>query len=131
MANLNDIGSKISTAATKTIQKTEELAGTATMQVKLSMLISKRDKTFEKLGKLTYAQLKTGDSHAEEIAAVISQIDTLGAQISKQKAKIEREKTERAAQKAALKAEKCKQKEKPVDPEDCVEEIQQMIDNGK
>ena len=131
MANLNDIGSKISTAATKTIQKTEELAGTATMQVKLSMLVSKRDKTFEKLGKLTYAQLKTGDSHAEEIAAVISQIDTLGAQISKQKAKIEREKAERAAQKAALKAEKCKQKEKPVDPEDCVEEIQQMIDNGK
>ncbi|MBQ8817425.1 MAG: hypothetical protein IJZ83_02525 [Clostridia bacterium] len=134
MANWNEIGAKVSHAATQTVRKTEEIAETATMQLKLSMLTSKRDKQFEKLGKLTYKQLKTGESHAEEIAAVISQIDTLGAQIAKQKGKIERAKAEKAAEKAAAKEKKEQEKqaaEQADSPESCVKEVQEIIDSNK
>lgn len=120
MANWENIRTGVTRAANTTIKKTGELAGNASMHLKLARLMSQRDDLFEKLGKLTYTQLKTNESRAEEIAAVISQIDTLGTQIVKQKAKIERAKAQKAQEKA-------QQKETPVDPEDCVEDVKEII----
>lgn len=96
MAKWDDIRSGVKSAASTTVKKTEEIASSASMHVKLARLMSKRDEQFEKLGKLTYRQLKTDDSYAEQISAVIAQIDALGAQIANQKAKIEQSKAEKA-----------------------------------
>ena len=124
MANWENIKSGVSKAATKTIKKTGELAENASMHMKLARLMSKRDGLFEKLGKLTYTQLKTEESHAEEIAAVISQIDTLGLQIRAQKAKIEEAKAEKAREKVTT-------QEVPVSDEEIVAEVQAIVDDAK
>ena len=124
MANWENIKSGVSKAATKTIKKTGELAENASMHMKLARLMSKRDGLFEKLGKLTYTQLKTEESHAEEIAAVISQIDTLGLQIRAQKAKIEEAKAEKAR-------EKVKEQSAPVSEEEIIAEVQAIVDDAK
>ena len=128
MANWENIKSGVSKAANKTIKKTGELAENASQHMKLARLMSKRDELFEKLGKLTYTQLKTDESHAEEIAAVISQIDTLGLQIRAQKAKIEEAKAEKAREKAESKAEK---QDTTVSEEELVAEVQSIVDEAK
>lgn len=111
MPNWGEIRTSVGKAASSTVRATEEIAGTATMHLKLARLMSKRDDLFEKLGKLTYKQLKTDESHAEEIAAIISQIDTLGVQIIAQKAKIESAKAEKEAAKLARMEERREEKE--------------------
>ena len=120
MANWENIKSGVSRAANTTIKKTGELAENASMHMKLARLMSKRDEMFEKLGKLTYIQLKTKESRAEEIAAVISQIDSLGVQIVKQKAKIEKAKAQKAQSKA--------QADDEVSEEECVAEVKSIIE---
>lgn len=126
MANWNEIKAGVERAASNTVKITGEIAQTTSMHVKLARLMAKRDELFEKLGKLTYRQLKTDESFAEEIAAVISQIDTASAQIVKQKAKIEQAK----AQKAAQKAQKEAQKEAESEPEACAAALAQMLDTS-
>ena len=124
MANWENIKSGVTRVASTTVKKTGELAGNASMHMKLARLMSKRDGLFEKLGKLTYTQLKTEDSHAEEIAAVISQRDTLGLQIRAQKAKIEEAKAEKAREKVTT-------QEVPVSDEEIVAEVQAIVDDAK
>lgn len=122
MANWDDIRTGVARAANTTIKKTGELAENASMHVKLARLMSKRDEMFEKLGKLTYTQLKSDESRAEEIAAVIAQIDSLGTQIVKQKAKIEKAKAEKAQAKA--------QKADTLSEEQCASEVKAIIDEN-
>ncbi len=135
MPKWEEIRTSVAKAATQTVRVTEEVAGNASMHVKLARLMSKRDEQFEKLGKLTYKQLKTDDSYAEEIAAIISQIDTLSVQIVKQKAKIEESKAQKAAQKAERKEEKqARAKEKANadnnEGEACADELREIIDES-
>ena len=90
---------------------------------------------FEKLGKLTYRQLKSDQTFTEEIAAVISQIDTLGMQIVKQKAKIETAKAQRAEEKAKKAEEKELVKRTSDTAEDkesdaCVASVREMLDTS-
>ena len=103
MANWEDIKTGAVRAASKTIKKTGELAEITSMHLKLTALNAKRDGMFEKLGRLTYKQLKSGESQAEAIAPVVDTIDKLGVQITKQKAKIETAKLERAKAKEEAK----------------------------
>ena len=100
MANWNEIKSSVSSAATKTIRVAGELADSAKLNIKLKALSAKASGKFEKLGRLTYRQLKTDTSYAEEIATVIAEIDTIRAEIKDIKAKIEAAKAERAVAKA-------------------------------
>lgn len=131
MANWNEIKAGVSRAATTTAKITGEIAQTTSMHVKLARLMSKRDELFEKLGKLTYRQLKTDESFAEEIAAVISQIDTIGTQIVKQKAKIEQAKAQKAAQKAQKEAQKDTAAEAvQQDGTTCANTLQEMLDTS-
>ena len=118
-------------AASNTLRTTEEIAGNATMHVKLARLMSKRDDLFEKLGKLTYKQLKMDESYAEEIAAIISQIDTLGTQIAAQKAKIEIARAEKQAAKQARREEKdarAKAEALAEQEQACAETLENIID---
>ena len=95
MANWNEIKKSASNVAKTTIRKTGELAESATMYVKLSALRAKRDELYQKLGKLTYKQLKLGTSQAEAIARVVKELDNVTYDIAKQKEKIEKVKAER------------------------------------
>ena len=79
MANWNEIKSSVSSAATKTIRVAGELADSAKLNIKLKALSAKASGKFEKLGRLTYKQLKSGDSQAEKIAEIIDAIDNLRA----------------------------------------------------
>ena len=131
MPNWEDIRSSVGKAASNTLRTTEEIAGNATMHVKLARLMSKRDDLFEKLGKLTYKQLKMDESYAEEIAAIISQIDTLGTQIAAQKAKIEIARAEKQAAKQARREEKdarAKAEALAEQEQACAETLENIID---
>lgn len=89
----------ISNVAKETIHKTEEVAENATMHMKLSSLRKTRDKQFERLGRLTYKQLKTGATQAEAIAKVLGDLDKTNAAIAKQKNMIEEHRIERERRK--------------------------------
>lgn len=99
MANWNEIKTSVSSAANKTLRVAGDLADSAKLNFKLKTLSAKASGKFEKLGRLTYRQLKTGTSYAEEIATIIADIDDIRAEIKEIKAKIEAAKAERAAAK--------------------------------
>ena len=101
MANWNDIKTNVSHAASKTIRVAGELADIAKLNIKVKTLTVKLSGKFEKLGRLTYKQLKVETSYAEEIAVIIADIDQLRADIKELKEKIEIAKAEREAAKRA------------------------------
>ncbi len=100
MANWEDIKTTVSRAANKTMKKAGELADTASLHFKYKTSKAKLGEKFEKLGRLTYKQLKTEISHAEEIAELISEIDELREEIKALKQKIEDAKKEKEEAKA-------------------------------
>ncbi len=106
MANWEQIKGNVKVAANKAIKTTGELADSASMQIKLKSLESKRDKKYKELGKLTYRQIKTGDSLAAEIAPIIDELDAIREQIRQQKALIDEAKKAKADAKAEAKAKK-------------------------
>ena len=113
MADWNKIKKNIGNAAVKAKKKTGELVDDASMQIKLKKLESKRDQLYEQLGRLTYRQLKTGESQAEKIAATIEGLDEIRAQHREQAELIAKTKRERAEKKAA-----CEEKEEKEEVEE-------------
>lgn len=99
MANWNDIKTSVGQAANKTIKKAGEIADTASLKFKLTTQRAKLNDRFERLGRLTYKQLKTETSYAEDIANTIAEIDAIREDIKELKAKIEADKEERAREK--------------------------------
>ena len=106
MANWNDIKTNIGNAANKTVKKAGELADTASLHFKYKTSKAKLSEKFEKLGRLTYKQLKAEISYAEALADVIADIDELREEIQELKEKIEEEKQARKQAKAEKKAAK-------------------------
>ena len=92
MADWNSIRTSFSRAANKAVQKTGELADTAAKYVRLKNVDSKLSAKFEILGKLTYKQIKSGDSYAERIATVMDEIDALREKRAQIVAEIEEDK---------------------------------------
>jgi hypothetical protein len=72
------------------------------LHIKLNSLRKSRSKQFERLGKLTYKQLKTGSSQAEAVARTVADIDMINSAIIKQKALIEEHQIEKERKKIAL-----------------------------
>ena len=103
--NWKDIKTGVGRAANKTVKKAGELADTASLHFKLKSLNARLADKFERLGRLTYKQLKTEISHAEEIASVIDDIDSLREEIKLLKAKIESLKKERKSSAEDIKIE--------------------------
>ena len=77
MSSWNEFCADARRFANKAAKKTEELAHTASLRLKLEGVKNKLSAHFEKLGRLTYKQLKSGESQAEKISKVIETIDEL------------------------------------------------------
>ena len=105
MADWNAMKKNLGIAAEKAKQKTNELATDVSMQIKLKKLESKRNSLYEQLGRLTYRQLKTGESQTEKIAQTIEGLDEVRAQHRAQAELIEQTKKERAEKKIVCEAE--------------------------
>ena len=102
MANWNQIKKNLGDAAQKAKKRTGELMDDASMQIKLKTLESKRDQLYEQLGRLTYRQLKTGESQAEKIASTIEGLDDVRAKHREQAELIAKVKRERAEKKVVV-----------------------------
>ena len=89
MADWGGIRGTLGRAADIAVQKTGEFADSAKKYVKLKSIDSKLNAKFELLGKLTYKQIKNGESHAERIATVMEEIDLLREQRAEIVAQIE------------------------------------------
>ena len=105
MANWSEIRESVGRAANRALRKTEELADTASMHLKLKNLESKRESKYASLGKLTYRQLKTEETFTEEIAKLIEELDEIREKIRVVKDEIEAAKKAKEAEKAQKKAE--------------------------
>ncbi len=105
MADWEKIRKNLGDAAEKAKKKTGELAEDASMQIKLKSLESKRNALYEQLGRLTYRQLKTGESQAEKIAQTIENLDEVRAKHRAQAVLIEKTKRERAEKKVVCECE--------------------------
>ena len=81
MADWKKIRTTVGHAASTAAKKTGEVADLTAMRLKLKLLQSKRDEQYKLLGKLTYRQLKSGESQAEKIAPVIEALDELGVKL--------------------------------------------------
>ena len=101
MANWEEIKVKIGKAANKAVKKTEELADTASKHIKLNSIDGKLSSKYESLGRLTYKQLKSGESQAESISKVINEIDALKVKRKALADEIEADKQRRAEEKKA------------------------------
>lgn len=77
MSSWNEFCDDARRFANKAAKKTEEIAHIASLRFKLEGVKNKLSANFEKLGRLTYKQLKSGESQAEKISAVIETIDSL------------------------------------------------------
>ena len=106
MATWNEFCSDVSRISKKAAKKTGELAHSASLHIKLENYKSKLSSSYEKLGRLTYKQLKTSVSQAEEISEVIATIDSIRADVSAIEKEIAEEKEKKAKEKAEEKAEK-------------------------
>ena len=106
MANWEQIKGNVKQAANKAIKTTGELADLASMHLKLKALEGKRDKRYTELGKLTYRQIKTGESLAERISQIIEDLDTIRERIREQNQLIDDTKKARAEARAKAKEEK-------------------------
>ena len=106
MATWNEFCSDVSRISKKAAKKTGELAHSASLHIKLENYKSKLSSSYEKLGRLTYKQLKTSVSQAEQISEVIATIDSLREDVSAVEKEIAEEKEKKAKEKAEEKAEK-------------------------
>ena len=77
MSSFNEFCSDAKRFANKAVKKTGELAQSASLHLKLEGVRNKLSASYEKLGRLTYKQLKTEETQAEKISDVISSIDAL------------------------------------------------------
>ena len=131
MANWQTIKGDVKSAANKTIHKTGEMAEVAKLHVQVANLIAKCDKQFEKLGKLTYRQLKSNStSYAEPIAAVLANIDELTGKISRLKARIADIKAQAAAEKESRINLHCECSSDIEDAQEYVDGVQEIINEG-
>ena len=103
MSDWGEIKNKIGKAAGKAVKKTEEIADVAKKQIKLKSYDSKLSSKYESLGRLTYKQIKCGESQAESISTVISEIDELRVKRSDLANEIEADKVRRAKEKEEAK----------------------------
>ena len=115
MSSFNNFCKNVKKTASKVAKKTGEAADIAAKYVKLHRIDSKLSDRYETLGRLTYKQLKTGESYAEKIALYIQSIDQLRA--------------DRKALNEEIEADKAKYKAKENDAEESSDNDNVNIDN--
>ena len=95
MANWSTVRTSVGHIAGKAIHKTGEVADTASLYVKLKATEAKLDGYYTVLGKLTFKQLETGESQAEQIAPVVEHIHAAQKKIRELRRQIELDKAKR------------------------------------
>ena len=120
MANWSTVKDSAARATNKVIRKTGEVADVATIHVKIKMAEAKLDGYYTTLGKLTYKQLKTGESQAEKIKPIVEGIDAAREKIRLLREKLEEEKQRKKDAKA----------EKPEDIADIEKAIEEAVEEG-
>ena len=118
MSKWDDFKKTIDTFTDKAVAKTRELTDTASLKIRIANKEADRDIEYKKLGKLTYAKLKSTDSHsAEELTVKISEtLDALDKIIAELEA-LKSQDDERKAEKEAKRAEKVSYSEADEDSE--------------
>lgn len=101
MANWGTVKDGAVRATNKAIRKTGEVADVAAIYVKIKMAEAKLDGYYTTLGKLTYKQLKTGESQAENIKPIVDGIDASREKIRLLREKLEEEKQRKKDAKSA------------------------------
>lgn len=91
MALFEDITKKAAKFTEEAIDKTQELAGTAKIKLKIKNLESDRDDIYRDLGKYYFQLIKKENSVDADIADMRSRIDDLEAQIKELKMQIDEE----------------------------------------
>lgn len=120
MANWSTVRDGAARATNKAIRKTGEVADVAAIYVKIKMTEAKLDGYYTTLGKLTYKQLKTGESQAEKIKPIVDGIDASREKIRLLREKLEEEKQRRKEAKTA----------KPEDIADIEKAIEEAVEEG-
>ena len=120
MANWSTVKDGAARATNKVIRKTGEVADVAAIHVKIKMAEAKLDGYYTTLGKLTYKQLKTGESQAEKIKPIVDGIDASREKIRLLREKLEEEKQRRKEAKEA----------KPEDIADIEKAIEEAVEEG-
>ena len=115
MSEFNSFCKKVKKTAAKVAKKTGEATDIAVKYIKLQRIDSKLSDRYESLGRLTYKQLKTGESYAEKIALYIQSIDQLRADRKALNEEIEADK--------AKYREKDQESEKNTDKADVAQEV--------
>ena len=115
MADWKKIRATMGHAASTAAKKTGEVADLTSMRLKLKLLQGKRDEQYKQLGKLTYRQLKSGESQAEKIAPVVEELDELCVKMQVLVDDIARAKAQYAAEKEAAKQAAQAKTENPSD----------------
>lgn len=118
MSRWDDFKKTIDTFTDKAVAKTRELTDTASLKIRIANKEADRDIEYKKLGKLTYAKLKSTDSHStEELTVKISEtLDALDKIIAELDA-LKSQDDERKAEKEAKRAEKVSYSEADEDSE--------------
>lgn len=88
MALFDDITKKAARFTEDAIDKTQELAGTAKLKLKIKNLESDRDDVYRDLGKYYFALIKNENSVDEEVADMKQRIDDYQAEIDELKKQI-------------------------------------------
>lgn len=108
MADWKKIKNNISSTASKAAKRTGEIADMTVKRVKLASVEAKLEKLYEKLGRLTYKQLKSGEEQTEKIAEVILGIDRAREEYFAKKKELEDDKKRREDSKKQEECEKVK-----------------------
>lgn len=89
MALFDDVTKKAARFTENAIDKTQELAGTAKLKLKIKNLESDRDDIYRDLGKYYFELIKNENSIDEEIAEMRQKIDDYQAEIEELKKQID------------------------------------------
>lgn len=106
MSKWDSIKRNLGDLADKTVTKTKELTGTASLKLKIANKEADREAEYKRLGKLAYAKLKNlkvsdPGSLTVRISESIARLDSLNAEIAALKAEDEARKAEKEAEKRA------------------------------
>lgn len=104
MSGWKEFKTSVSRLAQKASQKTEELADSAALRLRLNEARGNLDEAYAGLGRLMYVRLREGGDNTVEIDAVMSRIDTLTQEIAKLEATIEGKKAAKQASREAKKS---------------------------
>ena len=104
MSGWKEFKTSVSRLAQKASQKTEELADSAALRLRLNEARGNLDEAYAGLGRLMYVRLRDGGDNTVEIDAVMSRVDTLKQEIAKLEATIEGKKAAKQASREAKKS---------------------------